>query len=46
MREWYGLHFPELDNLIQSLIVYAEIVTKAGLRENITIQIIENAVYA
>ena len=33
----------ELDNLIQSLIAYAEIVTKAGLRENITIQIIENA---
>ena len=43
MREWYGLHFPELDNLIQSLIAYAEIVTNAGLRENITIQIIENA---
>jgi len=43
MREWYGLHFPELDNLIQSLIAYAEIVTKAGLRENITRQIIENA---
>ena len=33
----------ELDNLIQSLIAYAEIVTKAGLRENITRQIIENA---
>jgi nucleolar protein 56 len=43
MREWYGLHFPELDNLIQSLIAYAEIVTKAGLRENITRQILENA---
>jgi nucleolar protein 56 len=43
MREWYGLHFPELDNLIQSLLAYAEIVTKAGPRENITRQIIENA---
>jgi nucleolar protein 56 len=43
MREWYGLHFPELDNLIQSLVAYAEIVTKAGLRENLTRQIIENA---
>lgn len=43
MREWYGLHFPELDNLIQSLVAYAEIVTKAGLRENLTMQIIENA---
>src|SRR5919197_1231855 len=35
MREWYGLHFPELDNLIQSPNLYAEIVTKAGLRKNI-----------
>lgn len=43
MREWYGLHFPELDNLIQSLLAYAEIVAKAGSRENITSQIIENA---
>ena len=43
MREWYGLHFPELDNLIQSLLAYAEIVAKAGSRENITKQIIENA---
>jgi nucleolar protein 56 len=43
MREWYGLHFPELDNLIQSLVAYAEIVTKAGLRQNLTMQIIENA---
>ena len=39
MREWYGLHFPELDNLIQSLLAYAEIVTRAGSRENITKQI-------
>ena len=43
MREWYGLHFPELDNLIQSLLAYAEIVAKAGSRENISSQIIENA---
>lgn len=26
MREWYGLHFPELDNLLSSLTAYAEIV--------------------
>jgi nucleolar protein 56 len=43
MREWYGLHFPELDNLIQSLLAYAEIVAKAGSRENISSHIIENA---
>jgi nucleolar protein 56 len=42
MREWYGLHFPELDNLVQSLVVYAEIVSKAGLRENITVEILQS----
>lgn len=41
MREWYGLHFPELDNLIQSLTAYAEIVTRAGLRESISREILE-----
>jgi nucleolar protein 56 len=43
LREWYGLHFPELDNLIQSLIAYAEIVSKAGLRQNITAEILQGA---
>jgi nucleolar protein 56 len=42
MREWYGLHFPELDNLVQSLVVYAEIVSKAGLREKITVEILQS----
>jgi nucleolar protein 56 len=42
MREWYGLHFPELDNLIQSIVLYAEIVSKAGLRENITEEILQS----
>lgn len=42
MREWYGLHFPELDNLVSSLVVYAEIVSKAGLRENILAEILQN----
>jgi nucleolar protein 56 len=41
MREWYGLHFPELDNLIQSLTAYAEIVTRSGLRENINRETLE-----
>src|SRR5919202_3124251 len=43
MREWYGLHFPELDNLIQSPNLYAEIVAKAGLRQNITRQMLEQS---
>jgi len=42
MREWYGLHFPELDNLVQSIVLYAEIVSKAGLRENITEEILQS----
>ena len=35
LREWYGLHFPELDAIMQSLPAYCEIVNKAGSRENI-----------
>jgi len=35
LREWYGLHFPELDNLIDSIIGYSKIVL-AGKRNDIT----------
>jgi nucleolar protein 56 len=35
LREWYGLHFPELDNIIDSIIGYSKIVL-AGKRDNIT----------
>jgi nucleolar protein 56 len=43
MREWYGLHFPELDNLIQSVTSYAIIVREAGFRDGITREILEKA---
>ena len=33
LREWYGLHFPELDNIIDSINGYAQIVM-AGKRES------------
>ncbi|MDN5845597.1 MAG: hypothetical protein L0H53_04905, partial [Candidatus Nitrosocosmicus sp.] len=36
MREWYGLHFPELDNLLQNIATYANIVSKVGKREELT----------
>jgi nucleolar protein 56 len=36
IREWYGLHFPELDYLLQNIITYANIVRDAESRENIT----------
>lgn len=41
MREWYGLHFPELDNLIQSISLYANIVREAGFRASITRELLE-----
>jgi nucleolar protein 56 len=42
LREWYGLHFPELDYLIQNIFTYAEIVRLAGNRRNIDLNILEN----
>jgi nucleolar protein 56 len=42
MREWYGLHFPELDHLVQSLTAYAKIVSWAGTRDKITHQILQD----
>ena len=42
LREWYGLHFPELDNIIDSINGYAQIVL-AGKRESLTKQIFEDA---
>src|ERR671910_51833 len=43
MREWYGLHFPELDHLVQSLTAYAKIVSWAGTRDKITHQVLQDA---
>ncbi|MCH2405345.1 MAG: ribonucleotide-diphosphate reductase subunit beta, partial [Nitrosopumilus sp.] len=42
LREWYGLHFPELDNIIDSINGYAQIVI-AGKRESLTKQVFEDA---
>lgn len=43
LREWYGLHFPELDHLISSIISYAIIVKRAGWRQNISKEILGDA---
>ena len=38
VREWYGLHFPELtDKLIDDNIKFAKFVAKIGLRENFSL---------
>ena len=42
LREWYGLHFPELDYLIQSIFTYAEIARLAGNRNNINLNMLNN----
>ncbi len=36
IREWYGLHFPELDRLIEKHETYARLVANAGMRANFT----------
>jgi nucleolar protein 56 len=36
LREWYGVHFPELDRLIDKHETYARIVVNLGVREEFT----------
>ncbi|MFX1302751.1 MAG: C/D box methylation guide ribonucleoprotein complex aNOP56 subunit [Promethearchaeota archaeon] len=43
LREWYGLHFPELtDEIIEDNIILAKLVSILGSRENFTFKNIEN----
>lgn len=42
LREWYGLHFPELENIIDSITGYSHIVV-AGKRENLSEKIFKDA---
>jgi nucleolar protein 56 len=36
MREWYGLHFPELDRIVDNHDVYAQLVSNLGKKEEFT----------
>jgi len=38
IREWYGLHFPELNRLIEKHETYARIILELGERENFSIE--------
>jgi nucleolar protein 56 len=38
MREWYSIHFPEMDFRIKNHEVYAKIILKMGYRSNISIK--------
>ena len=42
LREWYGLHFPELDNIIDSINGYSQIVI-AGKRSDLSEKVFEDA---
>ena len=42
LREWYGLHFPELDNIVDSIHGYSQIVLE-GKREDLSKNVYVNA---
>lgn len=42
LREWYGVHFPELDRLVDKHETYARLVMNIGKRENFSISNLEN----
>jgi len=41
LREWYGIHFPELDRLIEKHETYARLVLNLGHRENFKLEALE-----
>jgi nucleolar protein 56 len=41
LREWYGVHFPELDRLVEKHETYARLVLNLGNRENFTLEALE-----
>jgi nucleolar protein 56 len=40
-REWYGVHFPELDRLLDKHETYARLVVKLGNRDSFTLENLE-----
>lgn len=41
IREWYGLHFPELDRLVEKHETYARLVANLGSRQNFAADLLE-----
>jgi nucleolar protein 56 len=41
IREWYGLHFPELDRLLEKHETYSRLVVNLGRKENFTTESLE-----
>jgi nucleolar protein 56 len=40
-REWYGLHFPELDRMVEKHETYSKLVLNLGRKENFTVENLE-----
>jgi nucleolar protein 56 len=38
VREWYGVHFPELDRLVEKHETYARLIVELGNRDNFTVE--------
>ena len=43
LREWYSIHFPELDRLVQDHEAYIKLIMAVGQREEFTKQAVMNA---
>jgi len=41
LREWYGIHFPELDRLIEKHETYARLVMNLGYKDNFSVEALE-----
>jgi nucleolar protein 56 len=41
VREWYGIHFPELDRLLDKHETYARLVVNLGNKDNFTVENLE-----
>jgi nucleolar protein 56 len=41
LREWYGIHFPELDRLIEKHETYARLVMNLGYKDNFSFEALE-----
>jgi len=41
LREWYGIHFPELDRLIEKHETYARLAMNLGYRDNFSFEALE-----
>jgi nucleolar protein 56 len=42
LREWFGLHYPELDRQVDKHETYARLVAKLGTKDNFTVKILES----